>query len=38
MAFHRILSNGYYRDSVFYSVIASEWPAIAERSRSMLAA
>jgi len=35
---HRILSSGYYRDSVFYSVIDSEWPAIAKRSRTLLTA
>jgi RimJ/RimL family protein N-acetyltransferase len=34
---HRILSNGYHRDSVFYSVIDTEWPLIAERLRLMLA-
>lgn len=25
---HRILSTGEYRDSVYYSVIASEWPTV----------
>jgi RimJ/RimL family protein N-acetyltransferase len=28
---HRILSNGYQRDSVYYSIIDSEWPVIRER-------
>lgn len=28
---HRILSDGYVRDSVYYSVIPDEWPAIRER-------
>ncbi|MET7749318.1 GNAT family protein [Micromonospora sp. NPDC005367] len=28
---HRILSTGRYRDSVFYSVIDSEWPAIRDK-------
>jgi len=30
---HRILSDGYHRDSVFYSVIDTEWPSVAERLR-----
>jgi RimJ/RimL family protein N-acetyltransferase len=28
---HRILSDGSYRDSVFYSVIDSEWPSLRQR-------
>jgi hypothetical protein len=28
---HRILSDGYVRDSVYYSVIREEWPAVRER-------
>ncbi|MET8350902.1 GNAT family protein [Micromonospora sp. NPDC005206] len=28
---HRLLSTGRYRDSVFYSVIDSEWPQLRER-------
>lgn len=28
---HRLLSTGTYRDSVFYSVILSEWPAVRDR-------
>jgi N-acetyltransferase len=29
---HRILSDGFHRDSIFYSVIDTEWPTIAERA------
>jgi N-acetyltransferase len=28
---HRILSDGYIRDSVYYSVIPEEWPTVRER-------
>ncbi|TDC38298.1 N-acetyltransferase [Micromonospora sp. 15K316] len=28
---HRLLSTGRYRDSVFYSVIDSEWPQVRDR-------
>jgi RimJ/RimL family protein N-acetyltransferase len=28
---HRLLSTGSYRDSAYYSVINSEWPAVRER-------
>ena len=28
---HRILSDGYVRDSVYYSIIPEEWPAVRER-------
>jgi hypothetical protein len=31
---HRILSTGEYRHTVYYSVIASEWPAVRERLRA----
>lgn len=34
---HRILSTGRYRDSVFYSVIDSEWPAIRDKLAASLA-
>lgn len=34
---HRILSNGFRRDSVFYSVIDTEWRTIAEKARMLLA-
>lgn len=27
---HMILPNGYYRDTIFYSIIHSEWPAVKE--------
>lgn len=30
---HRILSDGTYRHSVYYSVIDSEWPAVRDRLR-----
>ncbi len=28
---HMIVQGGHYRDSVYFSVIASEWPAVKER-------
>lgn len=31
---HRLLSTGRYRDSVFYSVIDSEWPQVRDRLSS----
>ncbi|GAA2510953.1 GNAT family protein [Pilimelia columellifera] len=34
---HRILSDGYIRDSVYYSVIPNEWPAVRDRLDEMLA-
>jgi len=33
---HRILSDGYVRDSVYYSIIAEEWPAIKARFEEWL--
>jgi N-acetyltransferase len=33
---HRILSDGYVRDSVYYSVIAEEWPAVKARLEAFL--
>ena len=35
---HKILHNGYVRDTVFFSIIAAEWPAAKERSEQMLEA
>ncbi len=34
---HRILWDGYIRDSVYYSVIDEEWPAVKARLEEMLA-
>lgn len=34
---HRLLSNGRYRDSVFFSVVQSEWPAVRDRITAMVA-
>lgn len=28
---HRIMPDGYLRDSVYYSILAGEWPAVKER-------
>jgi len=33
---HRILPDGYVRDSVYYSMIAEEWPQASQRLRRML--
>ena len=33
---HMILPNGYIRDSVYYSIIEQEWPAIKGRLEGML--
>jgi len=33
---HMILPNGYYRHSVYYSIIDSEWPAVKERLEGFL--
>lgn len=33
---HRILSDGYIRDSVYYSVIDDEWPSVKSRLEMML--
>jgi RimJ/RimL family protein N-acetyltransferase len=33
---HMIVQGGYVRDSVYYSIIAPQWPATAERLQSML--
>lgn len=34
---HRILADGYIRDSVYYSVIAEEWPTVKQRLEGLLA-
>jgi RimJ/RimL family protein N-acetyltransferase len=34
---HMILPDGYYRHSVFYSVIDTEWPGVKQRLEEMLA-
>jgi RimJ/RimL family protein N-acetyltransferase len=34
---HRILPDGYIRDSVYYSIIAEEWPAVKARLEGFLA-
>ena len=34
---HRILPDGFVRDSVYYSVIAEEWPAVKQRLEGFLA-
>ena len=33
---HRILPDGYVRDSVYYSIVAEEWPAVRERLEERL--
>lgn len=33
---HMILPDGYYRHSVFYSILDSEWPAVKSRLEEML--
>lgn len=33
---HRILPDGYVRDSVYYSVIQEEWPGVKERLQGLL--
>jgi RimJ/RimL family protein N-acetyltransferase len=33
---HRILPNGYVRDSVYYSIIDDEWPTVKARLEEML--
>jgi N-acetyltransferase len=33
---HRILPDGYIRDSVYYSIIAEEWPAVRRRLEDLL--
>lgn len=35
---HMILPNGYVRDTVFFSIIAAEWPAVKERLEHVLQA
>lgn len=35
---HRILCDGYIRDSVYYSVLRDEWPQVKEQLFAMLAA
>lgn len=34
---HRVLSTGAYRDTVYYSIIDSEWPAVREHLQTRLA-
>lgn len=34
---HRILADGYIRDSVYYSIIAEEWPSVKHRLEGFLA-
>ncbi|WP_256759456.1 GNAT family N-acetyltransferase [Cohnella sp. WQ 127256] len=34
---HRILNDGYIRDTAYYSFIASEWPEVKKRLEGMLA-
>ena len=34
---HRVLSTGAYRDTVYYSIIDSEWPPVRERLQARLA-
>jgi RimJ/RimL family protein N-acetyltransferase len=34
---HRILPDGYVRDSACYSVIAEEWPAVKARIKRLMA-
>ena len=33
---HMILGDGYVRDTVYYSILDREWPAIEERLRAAL--
>jgi RimJ/RimL family protein N-acetyltransferase len=33
---HMILPNGRYRDSVFYSIVDTEWPAVKKRLEEMM--
>jgi len=33
---HMVVQGGYYRDSVYFSVIDKEWPAVKERLRGLL--
>ncbi|MET8122739.1 GNAT family protein [Micromonospora sp. NPDC005291] len=35
---HRILSDGYVRDSIYYSVIEAEWPTVRDRYQAREAA
>jgi RimJ/RimL family protein N-acetyltransferase len=35
---HMILQSGYVRDTVFFSIIAAEWPAVKERLQRVLQA
>jgi N-acetyltransferase len=34
---HRIMPDGYLRDSVYFSILAPEWPKVKERLEAMLA-
>lgn len=34
---HKILPNGYYRDSVYFSIIESEWPGVKARLLKLMA-
>jgi RimJ/RimL family protein N-acetyltransferase len=33
---HRILHDGFVRDSVYYSILDSEWPVVKTRLESLL--
>lgn len=33
---HRVLADGYVRDTAYYSVIADEWPAVRDRLSALL--
>jgi len=33
---HRIMRDGYLRDSVYYSILVDEWPAVKKRLEEML--
>jgi RimJ/RimL family protein N-acetyltransferase len=35
---HRIMPDGYLRDSVYYSILDKEWPVVKRRLEAMLAA
>lgn len=34
---HKVLPNGYVRDSVVFSIVDTEWPSVKERLTSFLA-
>jgi RimJ/RimL family protein N-acetyltransferase len=33
---HRVLPDGYLRDSVYYSILSGEWPAVRARLEGLL--